>query len=183
MPSPFYEKIATATVATTGGTMVFSSIPQTYKDLIMKYKVSYNFADGYRSYAYISTNASGSSNHNRALIFNVDANTTITSSPTTNQSGNYLVGFTGAVDETISGYYSTGEIVIQNYANGTYQKTLFWESGHMSDHPNTTSALGFGGTQIYGTDAITTITFGGGANFAYGLVAGSTATLYGVKAS
>lgn len=185
MPSPTYELIATATVATNGGTMVFSSIPSTYKDLILKWKTIYNFADGYRSYAYISTNISSSANYNRSLIFRVDANTpNISSSPTTNSTGNYLVGFTGAVDDTPNVTYGTGEVVIQNYANSGLQKTILWESGeHSGVAASTTNAIGFGGTQIYATGAITTVTMGGGADFGLGLVAGSTASLYGLKSS
>lgn len=173
-----YELISSYTVTGSSTSITFSSIPQTYKDIIIKYNLMVDFSDGYRSYAYYTTNNSG--NYNRAMIFAVDSGTGVSSSPNTNAAIPYLCGFTTAIDGNAN-YYGCGELTIIDYASSSYAKGAIWDAGVMSSQPTTTRAIGFGGNQIYSTGAITSITLRPGG--AGAMQIGSRASIYGLKSS
>ena len=135
-----YSLIASTTVTGSANTLTFSAIPQTYEDLIIKFRFRHASNEGYRSYAHYTTN--DAANHNRSFLFVVDSTTTFASSPATNGAGPFICGLTGAQDDT-SGFFGTGELTILNYAS-SLQKTAIYDSGHFSAQA-TTWAQGFGG--------------------------------------
>jgi hypothetical protein len=171
-----YKHLATATVTGSTNTITFSGIPQTYTDLVIKFRTRDASNEGYRSYMYWSPNDAWY--YHRSFLFVVDSTTTFATSPNTWAYTPYLCGLTGAQDDT-SGFFGTGELKITDYTSN-YPKSAIYDSGHFSAF-STTWAHGFGGNQILSSNPITSITLSGPSN--RNLTIDSTASLYGLKSS
>lgn len=171
MPST-YTPIATFTSNGTSNGITFSSIPQTYTDLILvvNYRSQVSAAtDGL--YLYADNTALG--NYSSTLLIGNGSSAT-----STRYTGDYYGSNCGYVPgaSTTSGTFGTAIIHIQNYTNTTTFKTAITRSGTAGSY--TTAAVSL----LRGTGAITSVSpfvYGGGSN----LVSGSTATLYGIKAA
>lgn len=160
-----YEPIATATVASTGGTVTFSSIPQTYTDLILissaRRGIDGSGGDG------IKTQINGDSGSNYSWT-----------------GMSYNIGGTGsgrATNQTIfqagsceDGSYSTSICHLMDYSNTTTFKTMISRSSSIG-----TQGVGETINLWRSTSAITSLYL----NAASGFWAGSTFTLYGIKAA
>jgi hypothetical protein len=160
-----YNSIATFTATGSSNTIIFSSIPQTYTDLVI-------IADGTLQ-----------SSH---AFFNVQFNTD-TSSGSTNYSSTRFIGFGNgaAYSDRYINYFCLQpglggtqrgmmRVEIQSYRNTAMFKTVLWRDGNPG-----------GGSLCVGlwrdTTAISTITFTGGNNLT--IPSGTNVTLYGIEAA
>lgn len=162
-----YEPIATQTLSSNQSTVTFSSIPQTYTDLII-----------------IAGNAAGG-NASLALQFNGDTGTNYSSthfvaSGTTQGYVSYTNSNalqTGYFDYLSSTNTYTGVINIPSYTNSNINKTVLNRGGNL----DTGAGLGLGVGVWRNTAAITSISLvlanGGSIN------TGSVFTLYGIAAA
>jgi len=156
-----YEPIATSTASGSSPTISFTSIPATYTDLYV-----------------IVTGTVGASDNTMLMRYNGD---TATNYSSTVFSGNGSVeqSFRDTAATTmycgrIGTSQSPNVIQIINYSNATFYKTF------ISRGNSDTRVSAFAGSWR-NTNAITSIsiTFNGAGNFA----AGTTATIYGIKAA
>ena len=172
-----YEKIATVTVGSGGAANItFSSIPQTYTDLVIKvsarddrsgsnytddFLVTFN-GDSTSSYAYKILYGGGGS----AGSFGSGADSQIF--------GGYLVGTDGTANT-----FGNTEIYIPNYAGSTYKSTSY--DGVAESNSSSGVYVSLGAGLWSKTAAITSIKldpFYGNTLLQY-----SSATLYGIKNS
>lgn len=157
-----YEKIATTTLGSNASSVTFSSIPSTYTDLRIACAVTSTAAN------------------NNYMLFNSDAGA--------NYSSTYIQG-TGSAAQ--SGRVASAAYGYVDYAGTTGQHTITVDIMNYSNTTTFKSYLSRGGdsgtvTMAYigvwrNTAAISTILFGNGA--ASGLLAGTTISLYGIKAA
>jgi hypothetical protein len=156
-----YEAIATQTLGSNTATVTFSSIPSTYTDLVL-----------------VAVVKNSSTLNNGRFFFNNDTSSLY--------SGTYIQGAGSAVSGRVSGVNScyTPEISttdwtvitanIMNYSNATTFKTTLIRGGTGSDR---TAAW----VDLYrSTNAISRLDF---ETFGGNLLAGSTFSLYGIKAA
>ena len=159
---PTYTPIQTQTLGSAASTVTFSSIPQTYTDLVI---------------IFVAKNT-GSLNNGK-LIFNSDTGSNYSG---TRLEGNGSSAGSGRVTNTSALYteeisttdWTLTTVNVMNYSNTTTYKTTLIRGGTASDRTAAWVCL------WRNTNAITNIdilTFGG--NFA----TGSTFTLYGIAAA
>ena len=160
-----YEPIATQTLGTAIATVTFSSIPQTYTDLIL-----------------VSTNATASGGYLFSVRVNGDSATNYSSTRllgngTTASSGreaNYSFGFAGSVYSS-SDPIGNAIVNFMNYSNTTTYKTFLMRTNTANANTSLSASL------WRSTAAITSISLG--VEFTQNFVVGSTFTLYGIKAA
>jgi hypothetical protein len=166
-----YEAIATVTVGAGGASSIsFSSIPNTFKDLLVKISARNNRADT-TDHILIGFNGSTSSITNRQLYGFATSVGSITSVPRS-------VGFVNSANATAN-TFSNNEIYIPNYAgsnNKSYTADAVDENNTSGDN-----GLWFTAGLWSNTSAITSIEFTN--NIGTSFVQYSTATLYGIKNS
>ena len=163
-----YDPIATTTISgSSTNTYTFSSIPSTYTDLVLAF-----------------ANFQGTTNYSFALRFNGDSGSNYSY---TVLEGNGTSAATGASTST-TGYYngatigfpdskSNGVFNIMNYSNSTTYKTIL---GRYNYRGTGLSGMGMSVGTWRNTSAINSVTFFlASGNF----TAGSSATLYGIKAA
>jgi len=160
MPST-YTPIATQTLGSSAATVTFSSIPATYTDLIII--INGNVSND--TNAYMRFNGDSSSLYSFTELYGNGS-----SAGSGRDTNNTRVGignlYTGAINTTI--------INLQNYANTTTNKTCLTRE-------NSSSNLVLASVGLYrSTSAISSIVFSLLSTFTFS--AGSTFTLYGVKA-
>ena len=164
-----YEPIATATASGSSGTLTFSSIPQTYTDLILVMKLGY-VSGGH--YAIVRANGDSEGN--------------------ANYGNTYLLGTSGGASSGrnggLSGYYSSFGIVgdttlnfvtvmqIFNYSNTTTFKTSLTRANLANSGTEAVVAC-----RRTDTNAITSLEIKGTSSSVF--ATGSTFTLYGIKAA
>lgn len=159
-----YEPIATTTISgSSTNSVTFSSIPSTYTDLVLIFSGQFS-AEGYLVYQF---NGDTGNNYSETQI---RANTSGASS---GWATNRVFTFTGATAASNSQFNCITSF--QNYSNSTTNKTLLSRANSLTREVG--SAVGL----WRNTSAITSIR-------AYELttnnfVAGSTLTLYGIKAA
>jgi hypothetical protein len=160
-----YDSIATTTVATTGNTVTFSSIPSTYTDLILV------------SSARRGINGSGGDGLKCQLNGDTGSNYSFSSGV---GNGSTAAAFTSTGQTVfIAGNCSDGNFVtsichILNYANTSTYKTILSRGNDVGDQ-----SVSIGVSLWRSTSAINSIYL----NAASGFWAGSTFTLYGIKAA
>jgi hypothetical protein len=161
-----YESIATTTLGSGVSTYTFSSIPQTYTDLVIVVSA-------------VSTNGTSGSYVN--LRFNGDT--------TTNCYQTSIEAGSGNISERTSSTY-----FVCNWHGSAFQSTTQWCAyyGHIMSYANTsvkknlmgqwngTSEVNLAGGTWPQTSAVTSITV---FNPTYNFGTGSTFTLYGIKAA
>jgi hypothetical protein len=167
MPST-YEPIATTTLGSDTATVTFSSIPSTYTDLVIVTDFSVDTAGTYDHY--LQFNSDTGSNYSHTVLYGTGS-----AAGSARQSAQTAI-YAGTWNSAIG--TSDREIVtiqINNYSNATTYKTTLarWNSA--------TVESGTGVGLWRNTAAITTIFFKGYASTKY--KAGSTFTLYGIKAA
>lgn len=171
-----YEAISTNTLGSTATSVVFSSIPQTYTDLILVVtgRDSRSEAnDGY-GFSFNTDTSTGSTNYSSTFAYG--ANSTIYSGRETNyrQIGVHQVTASTYGDNN---YYPVSISHIFNYSNSNIYKTVLNRGGIPAE-----SYMNVGTWR--NTAAISTITIWPGYNGSgYTFYAGSTFTLYGIKAA
>lgn len=159
-----YEPIATSTLSTSAASITFSSIPSTYTDL--RLIVSMNDASG--NTLSIQFNSDYASNYSTVRLNGNGS--TASSAVFSNQTG-----FISGVSAYSAGYYTLQIFDIMNYAGSTFKQTLNTSADLNNNQVRNNVHL------WRSTAAINTIKiepFGGGT-----LIAGCTATIYGIKAA
>lgn len=156
-----YKPIATQTLGSAAASVTFSSIPSTYTDLVLI--VNASLASGAASTLMRYNSDSGNNYSGTRLIGD---GSSATSQRTTNANNNDI------------GYFNTSMcasmVSIQNYSNSTTYKTCLVRA-------NTTDYV-FGQVQMWlNTAAVTSINITNSS--AVNFNAGSTFTLYGIKAA
>lgn len=157
------------------GQISFTSIPQNYKDLIIRYSMKTTRADAAYEGMLIHFNSDTGSNFSwRSLGY--DANGVVGSG-----SASTTDFYTGWVPSSLSGQESAfgiTEIYIPNYSSNK-TKALFTNNGSNVASFNSVGVYILGG-RWNNTSAITSIILRGVNYSSYGLAKDSTATLYGV---
>ncbi len=162
MPLPStMTPIATQTIASNVSSVTFSSIPQTYTDLVL---ICYAISNTGTNDIGITFNGDTGSNYSRTFM-----------------GGNGSSAYSGRNTSVTVGYgmfFSTagvqGNINIMNYSNATTYKTMMIRAGQAAD--STAAAVDLWRS----TAAISSVTLTAMAN---SIAAGSTFTLYGIKAA
>jgi len=164
-----YESIATTTATTASPAVTFSSIPQTFTDLILVVSIRANstptsFGTGIRF------NSDTGSNYSRTVLYG---------------SGSSAVSFRDSSQTRI--FYSAGSTTanqfnvirlnISDYSNTTTYKTVIGRNDDNSDVTSMSAA------SWRSTNAITSITITPFDDNSTGFATGSTFTLYGIKAA
>lgn len=165
-----YEPIATQTLASATNSITFSSISSAYTDLILVM----NYSSSATSTAFsFRINSDTASNYSETeLIGNgTTASSTRYSSQTSGDLGNAITSATTLSTNTIAHF--------MNYSNTTTNKTILWRSN------NADKGAQAGVTLWRSTAAISTIVLSLGGSFTSTPTAdaGSTFTLYGIKAA
>ena len=162
-----YEPIATATVASTGGTVTFSSIPNTYTDLVIVSSalrgVTGSGGDSIRA----QFNSDTGSNYSRTGLYGNG-----TSALSFRQSSQTELGV-GSAGDYSGTPWSPSIASIMNYSNTTTFKTVIMRGNEPT---------GIAGAQVAlwrSTAAISSIYL----FCTNGFYVGSTFTLYGIKAA
>jgi hypothetical protein len=165
---PTYKLIASNELSTSTSTITFSSIPQTYTDLLLRVS---SRMDGANAGIQVKPNNSGASYTTRRILKDVSARTadSITSLNWFGlQNGNW----------TFSNSFSHNDYYIPDYSSsGTFYKVASLNT--TTTNNSTTQYMGFFGNKLNTTDAITSIVIiaEGAANF----VSGSGFYLYGIS--
>jgi hypothetical protein len=164
-----YEPIATTTATGSSATITFSSIPQTYTDLVLVVNAGSTTVDNF-AYAEFN-NDTNISNYSYTTLYGNG-----TSALSARATGGYFSAYigVGTAIETVS------IVNIQNYTNASTFKTF------LSRTSRATSEGTYKGTEIVcnlwrNTNAITTIKINSYST--YNFITGSTFTLYGIKAA
>jgi hypothetical protein len=160
-----YEPIATATVASTGGTITFSSIPSTYTDLILISSARRGIDGSGGDAVKAQVNGDSGSNYSwNGISYNAGGTGA-------SRANNQSIFIAGSCED---GVYSTSICHFMNYSNTTTFKTMLTRT-------SSTGTQGVGTTVNLwrSTTAINSIFL----NAASGFYAGSVFTLYGIKAA
>lgn len=171
-----YEPIATTTLASAAATITFSSIPSTYTDLKVIYVIRSTIANDFMQ---ITVNGATT---NYSLTYLTGDGTSASSSRTTNSSCWYFGGYGAGYIPTAANMFALGTIDLFSYSGSTNKTALAtWSADRNGTGGATERYVGL----YRSTSAITTIkleTFNsaGGSNY---IAAGTTATLYGIKAA
>jgi hypothetical protein len=152
-----YETISSYTFTSSAGTYTLSSIPSTYTDLLLSVSLILSLGD----YTTLRLNDDTGANYGGTYLNG-------------NGSGGIL---NGTVASFGSGYpYQTGEIHILNYSNTTTKKQIMYRAAGAGSSGDSKV-----GTCLYNsTAAINSITVRSDSAL---FTAGSTLTLYGIKAA
>lgn len=163
MPLPStMTPIATNTLTANAATVTFSSIPSTYTDLMMVVNTITSTASEYMS---INLNSDTGSNYSRTRLSGTGT------SASSGRNTNETVGYIGAETYGTNALKFNTVVHFMNYANTTTYKTFLSRANHIDLASEAIVGL------WRNTSAINTIKLN--SNFA----AGSTFTLYGVKAA
>ncbi len=162
-----YEAIATQTLSSATGAVTFSSVPQTYTDLILV--SSRQQASAARMFVRFNNDTAGL--YSDTWLSGEGA--TAYSGRDTGQSG---ISIGGIWNGTTTTTWATNITHIMNYTNTTTFKSTLTRDSNEKAGTGTVEAM----AGLYrSTSAITTINIFGGSNFAIG----STFSLYGIKAA
>ncbi len=162
-----YEPIATQTLGSSAATVTFSSIPGTYTDLVLVTNVRY-VGGGGESVVQCQVNSDSSGNYSRQRL--IGNGSTVTADNSTSNT-DFIVGAgTDTANE-----WSVGIANFLNYSNTTTYKTVLTRTNVTSSR--TMAIVGM----WRNTAAISSFLLANnsGGNFS----AGSTFTLYGIKAA
>lgn len=156
-----YTPIASITLGATATSVTFSSIPQTYTDLVMVEQGTSNAGTNNLTFR---VNGDAGSNYSRTTLFGTG------SAAGSSRGSNSTEGYANAVATTIS----DNQIHIFNYANTTTYKTFLTKGGYSADQVVVRVNL------WRSTAAITSLFLAcdGGNSFA----SGTTFNLYGILA-
>ena len=174
MPNTF-TLIASSTVGSGGASsVVFSSIPSTYTDLLLKFSVRTNRNDGILFDNFSITFNSISTGYSTKLIYGLSGSATSTNSGETAFSQFLYATSTQATANT----FGNGEVYIPNYA-GSNNKSMSIDSVSETNAANGALA-GLAAGLMSNTAAITSITLAG---VAQSFLQYSNFYLYGIKNS
>jgi hypothetical protein len=165
-----YKLIETKSLASAQASIVFSSIPQTYTDLMLVFSMRGDVASTYVSTA-IRFNSDSGSNYTNRLLYGEGSGGGFPALATTTQiQWVYSNGTTSTANT-----FGNAQVYIPNYTNST-SKVVLMDSVSENNATESIQALTY--SYWNGTAAITTLslTTQAGTN----LLTGSTASLYGI---
>jgi hypothetical protein len=152
-----YIALATTTLSSAAGSITFSSIPATYRDLILVANASSSFDDLGR----VQFNGDTGSNYSSVIMFG-DGSSAVSEAFTSTHIWTYRIGTTNR---------GTGILQIMDYAQTNKHKTVLARVGESGRMVSATAG------RWANTNAITSVTWTPqGGNW----TAGSTFSLYGV---
>ena len=160
-----YTPIASQTLSSSATTVTFSSIPSTYTDLVLVT----NAAATTNTFGEIRFNSDTATNYSRTVIYG-DGSSAISFIDTTDPNG-FNYDFVPASLGNIATFH------IMNYANTTTFKTTLARVNNAYSGGATEATVALWRS----TSAITTVTLA--LNSTHSYIAGSTFTLYGIKAA
>lgn len=165
-----YESITSTTLTNTVSELTFSSIPQTYTDLVIV--TSAGVTSGNPA-ALIKFNSDSGSNYSQTYLYGngTSAGSSRLTSQTSLQASPYI-----GLSTTLANWISI--INVMNYSNTTTNKTIIYRTnnGSSSTYPGADINVGLWRS----TAAISTITFSLASTT---FLSGSTFSLYGIKAA
>jgi hypothetical protein len=168
-----YNLISSQVLATSAASVTFSSIPQTYTDLVVKISARTNYSSNLDELKTVINNDTSIAYSDTYLFSSGSGAVSGTDSGTGNFASTYLNGST-----TATNIFSTTEIYIPMYTTTQTKQMSFFSA----PEDNATSIRLFINASLYrGTSAITNITFS--SNQSANFVAGSSFYLYGIKNS
>lgn len=170
MPATF-EPIASTTLSANTASVTFSSIPQTFTDLVFIVEAYNGVADGY--FARFKINSDGASNYS---ITSLEGNGTTASSLRLSNQPFMLMGYQNVPQSTTSTIRTTHILHFMNYSNTTTNKTVLMRSNRAGLGLNAEVGL------YRSTSAITSIEFLGDTSVSQSYGSGSTFNLYGIRA-
>ena len=159
-----YEPIATTTLGSAASSVTFSSIPATYTDLVLVTNTQRQ-ATGFGPVGFVAQ-FNGDTGSNYSDTYLIGDGSTATSSRATSQTSIFV----GLAPDS---QWGNSIIQIMNYSNSTTYKTSLTRINTTTNY--TAAAVGL----WRNTAAINSINLSGSAN----ILAGSTFTLYGIKAA
>ena len=161
MPTPTYTPLATVTLGADAASVTFSSIPATYRDLIL-------ILNGQSTAGEISFRLNADSGSNYSQVFMRGSSTTQSGASTFNKAFPFINSVGNATR-------LVGQIQFMDYSATDKHKTNLSRTGYVQ---NSDSAFSTEATAIRwaNTAAITTIAFTSTGSFA----SGSTFNLYGI---
>jgi hypothetical protein len=165
-----YVLIEAKTLSSNTESLTFTSIPQTYTDLIIKVSAR-STANRGASGVNIEFNGLGSSNFNGVRAYGTGTSTGSYSS------GNFAFAANGA--PTTASTFNNGEIYIMNYAGNTNKS---FSDDDVTENMHQEGIMTFNAGLWNNTAAITSLTFRTDT-VGESLVSGSTFYLYGIKNS
>jgi hypothetical protein len=169
MPST-YEPIATYTVPSAQSSYTFTSIPQTYTDLVLIINMQSSYTGDSGNGARLQFNGDTGNNYSDT---NLRGNGSSASSYRLSNNYIQLGLLPSSGGGTPAGTLGIGIANIQNYSNSTTYKTVLGRT-------NNSFAFVEASVGVWrNTAPITSITYFGDGN----ILAGSTFTLYGIKAA
>jgi hypothetical protein len=162
-----YEPIATTTLGSNASSVTFSSIPQTYTDLVLVIStVPYSGSEGSIRMRF---NSDSGSNYSNTYLFGDSGGA---QSGKNSNSTNIALSYGNALNNP---RYTTIINHIMNYSNTTTYKTVLNRNGFSTDWTAAFVSL------WRNTNAISSIVVD--VTYIYDIGAGSTFTLYGIKAA
>jgi hypothetical protein len=163
-----YTPIATTTLGSPSTTITFSSIPQTYTDIVIVASIRRNFPGGSGNRdALMRFNSDSNSNYSKTTIFGNGS-----SAGSFRHSNFTSLGLIKCVDANFPNGVSV--VSIQNYSNLTTYKTTLSRSGDMSDGTSASAGLWRSTTAINQIQIFETVD---------GFAVGDSVTLYGIAAA
>jgi hypothetical protein len=172
MPTPTYTVIATTEVGALGSSSItFSSIPQTYTDLIIQCSLRDNLGSQVNNNVVVSLNGSSANGTSRELF---GAGGSAGSAALTNVRVDYHNASTAT-----SNTFGSAEVYIPNYTGSTNK--VLSSTGVAEDNTSNGPFMAINGNLWSQTAAITSITLTPGSSAAF--VQYSKATIYGIKNS
>jgi hypothetical protein len=164
MPTPTYTPLANVTLGTTASSVTFSSIPATYRDLILVSSVKFNTGG---SNGTLEFRLNGDSGSNYSYVFMQG-----TSSGAQSGAGTITVGVAGQGENSSGSSFSSSSAQFMDYSATDKHKTVLARG----DSPSTATQAW--ATRWANTSAITSILLTNSQGYAIG----STFNLFGVIA-
>lgn len=168
-----YTAIATTTLSS-AGTVTFNSIPQTYTDLILVFNGTLDYATDAGSWAKLQINGDTGANYSSTYGWGTGSATG--TNRLNNVNNAYLIHTNDTNNNTGNTNPSMGMVHFMNYSNTNTYKTYLSRSNAITNNQSVDMVVNLWRS----TAAITSLyLYGDGPNY----VAGSTYTLYGIKAA
>jgi hypothetical protein len=164
MPTPTYTPLANITLGSSATSISFSSIPATYRDLVVVVNGSFTGSHG----PYMRFNSDTGSNYSNLIMAN-DVGTPFSAQEV-------ATSFYGSWTANLSGARYTGVFQVMDYSATDKHKTALWRTNYTSS-ASAQIVEAFAGRWA-NTAAITTLTVGASAT--NGFATGTTFALYAI---
>ena len=164
-----YQFIASSSPTSDATSVLFSSIPQTYTDLVVRWS-SRQTGGGTFTDSNVYINSEGGANYSWVRMSGAGTAPTGTSN---SAAANWSMNNSGNNGASTANTFSSHELYLPNYTSSTVNK--FGIVSHYTEANATTAYINLAGLLRSATAAITSIGFGSG------FATGTTFWLYGIK--